>query len=99
MARFDVHSPPDTKNLLLICQSDYLNDLPTRCCLPLVPVGAKSPVASRLHPIFDVNGENYSLTPNLAFTIRENKLGRRVGNLKHEQDAIISALDLLVSGF
>ncbi len=99
MARFDVHRPADTKNLLLICQSDYLDDLPTRFSLPLVPVGAKAPVASRLHPILDVNGENYSLAPNLAFTIRANKLGPRIGNLKHEQDTIISALDLLVSGF
>ena len=99
MARFDVHKPADTRNLLLVCQSGYLDDLPTRFCLPLVPIGAKAPVASRLHPILEVNGEDYSLAPNLAFTIRESKLGRRIDNLRHEQDAIIAALNFLVSGF
>lgn len=99
MARFDVHGVGDAVQLLVICQSDYLDHLPTRFVVPLIPVGRAPPAAAQLNPILSFNGKDYVLAPNAAATLRVSQLGTKLGSLRREQDAIMGALDLLISGF
>jgi toxin CcdB len=99
MARFDVHRINGAEQMLVICQSDYLDHLPTRFVVPLVPIGRAPPRAEQLNPILFVNDEDHVLAPNAAATVRVTQLGPKIGSIAHEQDTIMKALDLLITGF
>jgi toxin CcdB len=99
MARFDVHGVANAGQLLVICQSEYLDHLPTRFVVPLIPVDRTPPIAEQLNPILSFDSRSYVLAPNAAATLRVSQLGTQVGSLAHEQDTIMKALDLLISGF
>lgn len=96
MARFDVHRGAGV--YLLNCQADFLDYLDTRFVVPLVPATG-TPRADRLNPIFTVGGEAVVMATQLASAVPARELGRRIGSLSDEHDRIISALDMLISGY
>ncbi len=104
MAQFSVHKNknPRTRGafpFLVNVQSDLLRDLRTRVVVPLVKqttIG-KRPLKD-LTPIIDVEGHKYvMLTPQLA-GIAASELGAEVGSVASSRNAIIAALDFLVTG-
>lgn len=104
MAQFSVHRNPNpaTKStipLLLDIQSDLVAELGTRVVVPLCPASAmKGKIINTLMPIFEVEGKQYvMLTPQLA-GIANKQMGARVADLAHQRDAIVAALDLLITG-
>jgi toxin CcdB len=104
MAQFTVYKNKNPRSkttypLLLDAQADLLNDLQTRLVIPLTraPALTKKPII-RLTPSIDVDGEQYLLmTPQLA-GIARSELGAAVGNIADQRSAVISALDLLITG-
>lgn len=96
MARFDVYRGAGT--YLLNCQADFLDYLDTRFVVPLVP-GPDTPRADRLNPIFTVEGETVVMATQLASAVPARELGRRISSLADEHARIISALDMLISGY
>lgn len=105
MAQFTVHRNKNPKSkaevpYLLDVQSDLLNELHSRVVIPLFPkktAGVK-PI-TRLTPEFQIEGRKVILmTPQLA-GISLNDLGDPVADLSEHRSVIISALDLLISGF
>lgn len=104
MAQFAVYKNKNPRSktmypLLVDAQADLLDDLQTRLMIPLTkaPALAKKPIA-RLTPRIDVDGEHYLLmTPQLA-GIARSELGAIAGSVADQRDAIISALDLLITG-
>jgi toxin CcdB len=55
-------------------------------------------LAERLNPVFEVEGRKMILlTPELAGVSRK-ALGEPIANLAHRRDAIIAALDLVITG-
>ncbi|MGY4396014.1 toxin CcdB [Sphingomonas sp. UYAg733] len=99
MARFDVHHLPGGGGFLLDCQTDYLDDLETRLTVPLIRRGDAPPPARRLNPVFDVEGEAVVMMTQYAAAIRSSHLGPRVTSLADQQDAIMAAIDMLLSGY
>ena len=99
MTRFDIHMQEGKQILLLNCQSDYLSHLSTRFVIPLISTGSKPPIATRLNPVFNINASDYVLATNAAATLSLKHMGGVIGSLAHEQDKIIAAIDILVSGF
>ena len=105
MAQFTVYrnKNPRTKAtfpLLVDVQSDLLEDLQTRVVIPLskAPALTKKPV-SHLMPILKFEGEAYLLvTPELAGIARTD-LGPAAGSLAERRDAILAAMDFLLTGF
>jgi toxin CcdB len=105
MAQFTVYrnKNPRTKAafpLLVEIQSDLFEDLQTRVVIPLTRVAAltKKPLA-RLTPVLPFAGEHYVLmTPQLA-GIGRTELGPAMGNLANQRQAIIAAMDFLLTGF
>jgi toxin CcdB len=104
MAQFAVYRNPnpDTRAaypLLLNVQSDLLDDLDTRVVVPLCPapvVGNR--LMSTLTPLLEIEGDSYAmLTPQLA-GIAKRHLGEQVADLSPRRDAIIAALDMLITG-
>ena len=97
MARFDVFQA-EGRTYLLDCQSDVLSHFKTRFVVPLLPAeGALA--ASRLHPIFQVNGDKFVMVTQLASAVPLSELGGRVSNLAEEQTSIMNALDMLITGY
>ncbi len=96
MAQFDVLRV--TGDILVIdCQSDFLDDLPTRFVVPLRPLG--DIVLLRLTPTFVIDGVTLTMMTPLARSIaKRDIIGKVVSLTDHEYD-IKAALDMLVSGF
>lgn len=105
MAQFTVYRNKSARTkaifpFLVDVQSDLLDDLQTRVVIPLTRAGAltKKPV-SHLTPILKFEGEAYMLmTPELAGIARRD-LGPASGSLAERRDAILAAMDFLLTGF
>lgn len=104
MPQFDVHRNPNPATrgvfpLLLDVQSDLMSGLETRVVVPLRPVAAlKDRVIDTLMPIMEIEGKRYAMvTPQLAGIPRQ-QLGSKVTEVPQHRDAVIAALDLVITG-
>lgn len=104
MPQFDVYrnlNPASRARIpyLLDVQSDLLHRLATRVVVPLCkPELLKEKLAERLNPLFEVEGKRVAmLTPELA-GVPMKILGDPIDNLAKHRNAIVGALDLVVSG-
>ncbi len=105
MAQFTVYRNRNARTkatfpLLVDVQSDLLEDLQTRVVIPLSKAAslAKKPL-SQLMPIVEFERGGYVLvTPQLAGVAR-SELGAPTGSLAGQRDAILAAMDFLLTGF
>lgn len=98
MARFDVYRRLNGSGYLLDCQADLLSDLTTRFVVPLLTAATAPRPAARLNPIFTIAGEPYVMVTQFAAAIHKSELGDRITTLRDDAEAIVGALDLLVTG-
>ncbi|MCW5572987.1 MAG: CcdB family protein [Steroidobacteraceae bacterium] len=104
MAQFDLHRNRNGASkarypLLLDIQSDLLDPLATRVVIPLTPAtGARTRRIDTLTPALRFGGKDYLLMTPLLAGIAARDLGPAVGNLGVDRDAIMAALDLLITG-
>jgi toxin CcdB len=96
MARFDVYQLGD--QIVLDCQADLLNYLGTRFVVPLSGDDGSFPIKRRLNPKIWVDGAMWIMQTELGGAVRTSELGRLIGSADAQADAIISALDMLISG-
>ena len=99
MARFDIYRHPEGRGYLLDCQTDYLSGLDTRLTVPLFLLVDYPRPAARLNPVFVVENAEVVMMTQYAAAIETRRLGRSVGWLANEQDAIMNALDMLLTGY
>jgi toxin CcdB len=99
VARFDLFRPKRGPGLLLDVQSHWLDTLPSRVIVPLLPPSPGLPAIRDLNPLLEVQGERLALMTQYLTAVPRRELGRPIGNLAAEQDAISRALDLLFTGF
>jgi toxin CcdB len=99
MARFDVHPMPGGRaGALLDVQADVLEHLRTRVVVPLVPL-AQAPISIRdLNPVFDIGGVAHVMQTQALAAIPVRELRPATGTMVREADAILRALDLLLTG-
>ena len=105
MAQFTVYRNKNPRSkgtypFLVNVQSDLLDEIQTRVVIPLTREAAlaRQPVA-QLMPMVQFEGEAFVLmTPQLA-GIARSELGPPAGSLAERRDAIIAAMDFLLSGF
>lgn len=105
MGQFTIHrnkNPKSTANIpyLLDIQSDLLSELNTRIVIPLYLKECQGiEPLTKLTPEFQIEGKQYLLmTPQMA-GISTKDLGEASGDLAERRTDIISAIDLLISGF
>ena len=98
MARFDVYQMASGV-YVLDCQSDLMDHYNTRFVVPLIAENAAPIAAERLNPIFNIGSANYVLCTQFAASVKQSELEVFILSLSHENDAIIGALDMLISGF
>ena len=96
-AQFDLYRTPDGV-LVVVLQADLLDGLSTRVVAPLVPAGSVGRPLPALNPVVTLGESRWLVMPQLAATLTLPELGDRVGSLAMMRDAIIRALDALLSG-
>lgn len=98
MAQFDIVLS-QAGDYLVDVQSSLLDHFDTRLVVPLLdPAQAAKPIA-RLNPSFPVDGRTLVLYPQFALAVPVAELTRRVGSLDEHHFAIMSAVDMLISGY
>lgn len=98
MARFDIHRARGEPGYLLNCQSDLLDYLNTRLVVPLRQPHQAPVPAARLNPFFEIGGVKHVMVTQFASAMPVRDLGSPVASLLSEQDAIMNALDMLLTG-
>lgn len=99
MAQFDVyHSPDNSDQYWLDCQSELIDRFESRIVVPLLPLTYRTASTARLHPVFEIKGEKRVMATHLASAVPARLLTRRVTNLAESRDTIIAAFDVLLTG-
>jgi len=99
MARFDVHRLAGTRpNYVLDIQADLLDHLATRVVVPLLPEATLVRVLPSLNPVFEVLDMRLVMVTQAIATVPRRALGPPVASLDAQNDAIIRAIDTLLSG-
>ncbi|HLH89769.1 MAG TPA: CcdB family protein [Xanthobacteraceae bacterium] len=104
MQQFDVVANPfprsrERQPFLVALQSDLLTrTLDTLVVAPLEPA-ASGTFADRLNPRVEIDGNAFVLITQEIVTVRKSVLGMTQASLAGERDKIISALDMLFTGF
>jgi len=99
MAQYDLFETPNGGGYLLDVQSDLLEDLNLRTVVPLLPQGDAPVAASRLNPVFDIDGAAHVMMTQYIAAVPTSILKSPVSDLSARFDAITSALDMLFHGF
>ena len=99
MAKFDFFPDPGSDGYLLEVQSDLLDGLNTRVVVPLI-ARAKAPrPATRLNPVFTIEGGEYVMMTQFMAAVPTTILKTPRGNVKDDFDAFTAAIDMLIQGF
>ena len=100
MPRFNVHPMPGGRpGALLDVQADLLDHLRTRVVVPLLPSEGAPPPIRDLNPVFELRGEALVMATQAMVSVPVRDLGRPIGSLPHEANAITRALNVLLTGF
>lgn len=98
MARFDVYAMKRGGALVVDCQADLLSGLKTRVVAPLVAESKAPPPARHLNPVFEVRGERFVLMAQWLSAVEVLELGDCVASLEDQGEAVLGALDFLITG-
>lgn len=99
MAQYDLFPDPAGNGYLLDVQSDLLEGLNVRAVVPLLPQGRAPLAASRLNPVFDIDGTAHLMMTQYIAAVPARLLKAPVGDLSADFAAVTSALDMLFHGF
>ena len=83
---------------LLDVQSNLIETAGSRVVVPLVAIERVGGVIERLMPRLLVDEKHLVMDTAQIMGIPARMLGKQVADLSHERDAIMAALDLLISG-
>jgi toxin CcdB len=99
MAQYDLFPNRAGGGYLLDVQSDLLKDLNTRAVVPLLRQADAPVAATRLSPVFEIDGASHVMMTQYIAAVPIRILSAPVGDLSARFDAVISALDMLFHGF
>lgn len=84
---------------LLDCQAPTFAYLNTRLVAPLLPARRTPERIPRLHPVFEVDGEELVMATHLLAAIPVRALGDKIGAISDPDHLVMNALDMLISGY
>lgn len=96
-AQFDLYRMQGD-GLVVVLQSDLLDQLRTRVVAPLVPANSVERTMHSLNPTVTLGENLYIVMPQLAATLTLAEMGEKVGSLAMMHDTIVRAVDALLSG-
>jgi toxin CcdB len=95
--QFDVYRT-SAGTLVVVIQSDLLDEMRTRVVAPLLPAGAAGRPMRGLNPEISFGEEAVVLMPQLLATLTIAELGVPAGSIAHMRDTVIRAVDTLLAG-
>ena len=103
MAQYDVYANPSqsaAKGIpyVVVVQSDLLDALATRLTLPLAEPDAEVKVPTALCPVVTVKGRRFHALAHYAAPLPAKVLRRPVDNVAAQASALVSAIDVVLSG-
>lgn len=103
MAQYDVYANPSqsaAKGIpyVVVVQSDLLDALATRLTLPLAEFDAAAKVPTALCPVVTVKGRRFHALAHYAAPLPAKVLRRPVDNVAAQASALVSAIDVVLSG-
>lgn len=99
MSKYGVYLNPEGVGYLLDVQADVNSFFNTRVMIPLLPVEVAPKPARTLNPLFELNGEPYSMVTQYMAAVPLKLLKEKVASLEGSQVEIVAAIDLLLQGF
>jgi toxin CcdB len=99
MAQYALFGNPAGDGYLLDVQSDLLDDLNVRAVVPLLPQDGAPVAASRLNPVFEIEGAAHVMMTQYIAAVPAAILKAPLGDLWPKADPITAALDMLFHGF
>ncbi|MFP5480851.1 MAG: CcdB family protein [Alphaproteobacteria bacterium] len=95
--QFDLYRTVDG-SLVLVLQSDLLEDLATRAVCLALPEGRGPQTLSALSPVLSAGDLRVRIAPHLVATLTLAELGSQVANFSHERDRIFRSMDMMLTG-
>lgn len=99
MAQYDVYPTGNKGTLLLDVQTDLVEGLNTRVVVPLLLASIGPQKIKRLHPVFQIDGQDYMMATQLMSAVPKTQLGQVKTNLLQRHDDIVKAVYMIVQGF
>lgn len=99
MPKYDVYPSPSGDGYLLDVQTDLLSDLNTRVVVPLLPPSKAPKPATRLNPVFELDGKSVVMVTQFMAAVPTGMLNSAVGKLDEEFEKVTAAVDMLMQGF
>lgn len=99
MPKYDVFPNPSGDGYLLDIQSDLLSGLNTRVVVPLLPEATAPIPATRLNPVFDIQGKPFVMATQFMAAVPVGILKSPVDNLDDHFSKITAGVDMLMQGF
>jgi len=103
MAQYDVFANPSRSAsegipYVVVVQSDLLDALATRLTMPLAVVDVATRAPATLCPIVMVKGQRLQALAHYVAPLPAKALKRPVDNVASQANALVSALDAVLSG-
>jgi toxin CcdB len=103
MAQYDVYANPSSSAAtgipyVVVIQSDLLDALATRLTIPLAVSDVTTKVPTALCPVITVNGKRLHALAHFAAPLPAKILRRPVDNVAAQANALVSAIDAVLSG-
>ena len=103
MAQYDVYPNPsnsaaDGIPYVVVIQSDLLDALATRLSIPLSEFDDAARVPTALCPVITVKGQRFHALAHYVAPLPARLLRRPVDNVAAQSGALVSAIDVVLSG-
>jgi len=103
MAQYDVYANPSNSAAagipyIVVIQSDLLDALATRLTVPLAVPDAFTKAPAALCPVVTVKGKRFHALAHFAAPLPSRLLRRPVDNVVAQANALVSAIDTVLSG-
>ena len=102
MAQFDVHAvlaaDVDYAPYLVELQSDLVAGLDTVIVAPLVRRADAGPIVHHLNPVIRFGEDELVLRIGELVSLPRTVLGRKVGSVKADREALMAAVDIIFFG-
>ena len=99
MSKYGVYLNPEGLGYLIDVQADINAHFNTRVVIPMLPLDTAPKPARTLNPLFELNGECYSLVTQYMAAVPVKVLKDKLFNVEDRREDIVAAIDLLLQGF
>lgn len=99
MTQGRIHRLRSGSELVCRIQTDLGIDTPYILCAPVLPRSEWGALTPKLHLSFQLDGSPYVILMSQMIALPAAEIGPAIGDASAWRDEIVSAVDLLVSGF